>query len=91
MNLTAVSTTHLRALHRIAKHQTKGVRPFFTDPRNMKALREELERREAPPVIVTLHVPDPAVYEAIKEAAKTPVFGYFSEGCPDYRAPGGDA
>ena len=75
MNLTAVSTAHLRALHRIAKHQTKGVRPFFTDPRNMRALREELERREAPPVIVTLHVPDTAVYEAIKEAAKKPVFG----------------
>lgn len=88
MNFAAMPITHLRALHRIAKHQTKGVRPFFTDPRNMKALREELERREAPPVIVTLHVPDPAVYEAIKEAAKVPVFGYFSEGCPDYRAPG---
>lgn len=75
MNFAAMPIDRLRALHRIAKHQTKGVRPFFTDPRNMKALREELERREAPPVIVTLHVPDTAVYEAIKEAAKKPVFG----------------
>jgi len=75
MNLTALSTAHLRALHRIAKHPTKGIRPFFTDPRNMKALREELERREAPPVIVTVHAPDAATYEAIKEAAKKPLFG----------------
>lgn len=41
----------------------------------MKALREELERRDAPPVTVTVHVPDPAMYAAIKEAAKAPVFG----------------
>lgn len=75
MNLTAMSTAHLRALHRIAKHPTKGLKPFFTDPRVMKALREELERREAPPMTVTVHVPDPAMYAAIKEAAKAPVFG----------------
>ncbi len=77
MNLTAISTTHLRALHRIAKHPTKGVRPFFTDPRSMKMLREELERREAPPATVTVYVPGPAMYAVIKEAAKTPVFGHW--------------
>jgi len=75
MNLASMSITHLRALHRIAKHPTKGVKPFFTDPRNMKALREELERREAPPVIVAVHVPDAAMYEVLKEAAKAPTFG----------------
>jgi hypothetical protein len=74
VNLTALSTAHLRALHRIAKHPTKGLKPFFTDPRVMKALREELERREAPPVTVTVHVPDDTVWEAAKAATKRPTF-----------------
>ena len=46
MTLARLSTATLRALYRIAKHPTKGARPFFRDPRAMIALRDELRRRE---------------------------------------------
>ena len=46
MNLARLPTRRLRALYRITKHQTKGARPFFADPRAMIALRQELIRRE---------------------------------------------
>ena len=42
--LTKLKGATLRTLHRIAKHPTKGVRPFFTDPRAMIALRRAAER-----------------------------------------------
>jgi hypothetical protein len=42
----ALKPETLRVLYRIAKHPTKGVRPFFKDPRAMIALREEIARRE---------------------------------------------
>lgn len=45
MNLARLSTRHLRALYRIAKHPTRGVRPFFVDARAMIELRKEVERR----------------------------------------------
>jgi hypothetical protein len=43
--LRRLSTAQLRALHRAAKHPKKGPRPFFSDPRNMMTLRDELARR----------------------------------------------
>ena len=48
MNLDHLPTATLRALYRIAKHPTKGARPFFAAPRAMIALRLELTRRENP-------------------------------------------
>lgn len=45
MNFERLTTRHLLALGRIAKHPTKGVRPFFADPKAMIALRKEIERR----------------------------------------------
>lgn len=48
MNLARLPTATLRALYRIAKHPTKGVRPFFADPKAMIELRQELTRRENP-------------------------------------------
>lgn len=46
MNLAALSADTLLVLYQIAKHPTKGARPFFADPRMMIALREEIARRE---------------------------------------------
>ena len=46
MNLARLKPATLRALYRIAKHPTKGVRPFFADPRRMIALRQEMENRD---------------------------------------------
>lgn len=46
MNLSHLSTPALLALYRIAKHPTKGARPFFTDARAMIELRAEVERRK---------------------------------------------
>jgi hypothetical protein len=40
--LQRLSDRHLLALHRVAKTR---VRVFFADPRNMMALRAEIERR----------------------------------------------
>lgn len=37
---------HLRALHRIAKHKERGLRPFFANPRNMICLREMASCKE---------------------------------------------
>ena len=48
MDLARLKPATLRALYRIAKHPTKGVRPFFADPRAMIELRQELTRRENP-------------------------------------------
>ena len=49
MNLARLPTATLRALYCIAKHPTKGARPFFADPRAMIALRQELQRRDLDP------------------------------------------
>lgn len=38
----------LAALYRTAKVKRGGLRPFFTDPHNMIALRFEMERRGLP-------------------------------------------
>lgn len=43
--LACLTTRHLRALYRIAKHPTRGAHPFFRDPKAMIALRKELETR----------------------------------------------
>lgn len=43
--LASMPTEHLRMLHRIAKSNERGLRPFFADPRNMIDLRTELDRR----------------------------------------------
>lgn len=43
--LTRLSTRQLRALYRIVKHPTKGVRPFFADVHAVIRLRQEVERR----------------------------------------------
>lgn len=40
--LARMSDWHLLVIYRIAKRK---LRPFFADPRAMKMLREELERR----------------------------------------------
>ena len=49
MSLARLTTRRLRALYRIAKHPTRGARPFFADPRAMIALRQELQRRDLDP------------------------------------------
>ena len=46
MNLARLKPATLRAHYRIAKHPTKGVRPFFADPKCMIALRQEVESRD---------------------------------------------
>ena len=46
MNLARLPTATLRTLYRIAKHPTKGARPFFKDPKAMIALRAEVEKHE---------------------------------------------
>lgn len=43
--LSRLSERHLQALHRIAKDKEKGLRPFFTDARNMIALRKAVEKK----------------------------------------------
>ena len=48
MTLARLKPATLRALYRIAKHPTRGARPFFADPKRMIALRQEVERRAAP-------------------------------------------
>lgn len=42
--LGKLSDWHLEVLYRIAKQK---LRPFFADPKAMKALREERDRRQA--------------------------------------------
>lgn len=46
MNLSRLSLQALRTLYRIAKHPTKGARPFFADPKAMIELRQEIDSRE---------------------------------------------
>jgi hypothetical protein len=45
--LATLSTRSLSALYRIAKKRRGGVRMFFIDPRDMIALRNELNKRTA--------------------------------------------
>ncbi len=42
---TKMSDKTIQVLYGNAKARRKGLRPFFRDPRNMIALREEFERR----------------------------------------------
>lgn len=42
--LDRLSPATLAVLYRIAKHPTKGARPFFRDPKAMIALRQAAER-----------------------------------------------
>lgn len=41
--LTGLSKAQLVVLHRIAKDPHKGLRPFFTNPHHMIALRRAME------------------------------------------------